>query len=165
MEIVIRRVEPGDYKAVQQIFAHPSVSRGTLQLPFPSEDMWKKRLEELGDDRYSLVACVKGEVVGSGGLDLFPKSPRRRHAAHLGLVVHHKWQAKGVGTALMKALIDVADNWLNLSRLELTVFVDNKHAVKLYKRLGFTIEGTHKKFALRDGKLADAYFMARVQTR
>ncbi|HYL87889.1 MAG TPA: GNAT family N-acetyltransferase [Burkholderiales bacterium] len=106
MKIEIRRAEPGDYKAAQQLHAQPKALSGTLQLP-----------------------CVKGEVVGVGGLDLFPKSPRRRHAAHIGLAVHDKWHAQGVGTALMKALIDVADNWLNLSRLELTVFVDNEPAV------------------------------------
>ena len=98
-----------------------------------------------------------------GGLDLFPKSPRRRHAGHIGLAVHDKWHAKGVGTALMQALIDVADNWLNLSRIELTVFTDNRAALKLYKKLGFVIEGTHKKYAFRDGKYADVYGMAPVR--
>jgi L-phenylalanine/L-methionine N-acetyltransferase len=163
MNIEIRRVEPGDYKAVCEIHAQPNALRGTLQLPFPSEEMWKKRLEGSGDERYMLVACIEGEIVAMGGLDLFPKSPRRRHAAHIGLAVHDKWQAKGVGTALMKALIDVADNWLNLSRLELSVFTDNEPALKLYKKLGFVVEGTHKKFAFRDGEHVDAYTMARVR--
>jgi putative acetyltransferase len=163
VEIVIRRVEPGDYKAVQQIFAQRNVLRGTLQLPFPSEEMWRKRLEGVGDERYSLVAAVAGEIVGMGGLDLFPASPRRRHAGYVGLVVHEKWHAKGVGTALMNALIEVADNWLGLSRLELTVFVDNEPAVKLYRKLGFVVEGTHRKFALREGEHVDCYVMARVR--
>ena len=163
MKIEVRRVEPGDYKAVQQIFAQPNVLRGTLQVPFPSEEMWKKRLEAQGDDRYTLVACIEGEIVGMGGFDLFPASPRRRHAGYVGLIVDEKWHAKGVGSALMQALIDVADNWLNLSRLELTVFTDNEPAVKLYKRLGFAIEGTHRKFAFRDGEFVDAYVMARVR--
>ena len=163
MNIEIRRAEPGDYKAVQQVHAQANALRGTLQLPFPSEDMWKKRLEGMGDDKLALVACVEGEIVAMGGLDLFPKSPRRRHAGHIGLAVHDNWQAKGVGTALMKSLIDLADNWLNLSRLELTVFADNEPAVKLYKKLGFEIEGTHRKYAFRDGVFVDAYSMARVR--
>lgn len=163
MDIEIRRAEPGDYKAVQQVHAQPNALRGTLQLPFPSEEMWKKRLEGMGDEKYALVACVEGQIVAMGGLDLFPKSPRRRHVGHIGLAVHDKWHAKGVGTALMKALIDVADNWLNLSRLELTVFTDNEPAVKLYKKLGFVVEGTHRKYAFRDGNYADVYAMARVR--
>lgn len=162
MKIEIRRAEPGDYKAAQQVHAQPNALRGTLQLPFPSEEMWKKRLEGMTDD-YALVACIEGEVVAMGGLTLFPKSARRRHVGYIGLAVHDKWQAKGVGTALMQALIDLADNWLNLSRLELTVFVDNAPAIKLYKKLGFDIEGTHRKFAFRDGEYADGYTMARVR--
>jgi putative acetyltransferase len=163
MNIEIRRVEPSDYKAVQQVHAQPNALRGTLQLPFPSEEMWKKRLEGFGDERYALVACIEGEIVAMAGLELFAKWPRRRHAGHIGLAVHDKWQSKGVGTALMKALIDVADNWLNLSRLELTVFTDNQPAVKLYQKLGFVVEGTHKKFAFRDGEYVDVYAMARVR--
>lgn len=163
MKIEIRRAEPADYKAVQQVHAQPNALRGTLQLPFPSEEVWKKRLEEATEGMYALVACVEGEVVAMAGLHLFPKSPRRSHAGHVGLVVHDNWQSKGVGTALMQALIDLADKWLNLSRLELTVFTDNEPALKLYKKLGFAIEGTHRKYAFRDGAYADAYSMARVR--
>ena len=159
----IRRAEPGDYKAVQQVHAQPNALRGTLQLPFPSEEMWKRRLEGIGEERYALVACVEGEIVAMGSLDLFPKTPRRRHAGHIGIAVHDKWQAKGVGTALMEALIDLADNWLNLSRLELTVFADNEPALKLFRKLGFEIEGSHRKYAFRDGLYVDSYTMARVR--
>lgn len=67
MNIQIRRAEPGDYKAVQQVHAQPKALSGTLQLPFPSEEKWKKRLEEIGDGRYALVACVEGEVVAMAG--------------------------------------------------------------------------------------------------
>lgn len=163
MKIEIRRVEPGDYKAVQQVHATPKSLLGTLQLPFPSEEMWKKRLEEMNEQSYALVACVESEVVAMGGLNLFTKSPRRRHVGYVGIAVHDDWQAKGVGSALMKALIDVADNWLNLSRLELDVFVDNEPALRLYKKLGFVVEGTQKKHSFRDGEFVDSYRMARVR--
>ena len=163
MNIEIRRAEPGDYKALQQVHAQPKAMRGTLQLPFPSEDMWKKRLEGIGDDMHALVACVEGEIVAMAGLHLFPKSPRRRHVGYVGMAVHDKWHAKGVGTALMKALIDLADNWLNLSRIELNVYTDNEPALRLYRKLGFEIEGTQKKYAFRDGEYVDSYCMARVR--
>jgi len=79
------------------------------------------------------------------------------------MAVHDTWHAKGVGTTLMKALIDLADNWLNLARLELNVYTDNEPALRLYKKLGFEIEGTQKKYAFRDGSYVDAYAMARVR--
>src|SRR5688572_1014392 len=40
MKIEIRRVEPGDHKAVQHVHAQPKAVWGTLQLPFPSEEEW-----------------------------------------------------------------------------------------------------------------------------
>ncbi|HHN9732073.1 TPA: hypothetical protein ACP7RT_003282, partial [Escherichia coli] len=45
----------------------------------------------------------------------------------------------------------------------LTVFVDNAPAIKVYKKYGFEIEGTGKKYALRNGEYVDAYYMARVK--
>jgi putative acetyltransferase len=64
VKIEIRRVEPDDYKALQQIHAQPKAVWGTLQLPFPSEALWKKRLSESGDKIYGLVTSVDGELVG-----------------------------------------------------------------------------------------------------
>jgi putative acetyltransferase len=163
MDIQIRRVEPGDYKAVQQIFTQPKSMRETLQLPYPSEEMWKERLAKSAPDHFGLVACVEGQIVGTLVLHPASTSPRRRHAGTFGMAVHDDWQSKGVGTALLKAAIDIADNWLNLSRLELAVYADNEPGVRLYKRFGFEIEGTHKKYAFRDGEFVDAIAMARVR--
>ena len=59
-------------------------------------------------------------------------------------------------------LVDVADNWLNLRRLELTVYVDNEPAIRLYKKFGFEIEGTRRADAFRDGVYVDSYAMARL---
>jgi putative acetyltransferase len=164
MAITIRRTEPSDYEAIQQIFSGPEVIRGTLQLPFPSIELWRKRLAEPPEGLFSLVACVdNGEVVGNLGLHTFPNHPRRRHAGQIGMAVRDDWQGKGVGTALMQAAIDLADNWLNLTRLELEVFIDNKPAIQLYKKSGFTIEGTLARFAYRDGQYVDVYKMARLR--
>ncbi|NNM31356.1 MAG: GNAT family N-acetyltransferase, partial [Akkermansiaceae bacterium] len=72
-------------------------------------------------------------------------------------------QGQGAGNALMAAAIDLADNWLRIVRLELTVFTDNEPAIALYRKWGFEIEGTHRKYGLRAGELVDTHAMARVQ--
>jgi putative acetyltransferase len=65
----------------------------------------------------------------------------------------------------MSAMVDLADNWLNVSRLELTVYTDNVRAIALYRKFGFAIEGTHKAYALRNGEYVDAHFMARLKAK
>lgn len=164
MTVTIRRTEPSDYEAVQRILASPKVVWGTLQLPFPSIEQWRKRLAEPPEGLFSLVACVENnEVVGQLALQTFPNRPRRRHVGQIGMAVRDDWQGKRVGTALMQAAIDLADNWLNLTRLELEVFVENTPAIRLYEKCGFTIEGTLVDFAFRDGQYVDTYIMARLR--
>lgn len=163
MTITVRHIEPSDYEAVYKIFCGPKATRGTLQVPYPSAEAWRKKIAEPPEGLYSLVACVDGEVVGQCGLHTAPNRPRRRHVGEIGMAVRDDWQGKGVGTAMMQALIDLADNWVNLSRLELEVFTDNEPAVKLYQKFGFTIEGTGSKYGFRDGQYVDVYFMARLR--
>jgi putative acetyltransferase len=164
MTITIRRVEPSDYEALQRIYAGPKAVWGTLQLPFPSVEQWRKRLAEPIEEVFSLVACTENEVIGQLSLNTFPTRPRRRHVGQIGMAVRDDWQGKGVGTALMKAVVDLSDNWLNLIRLELEVYTDNVPAIRLYEKFGFAIEGTLVRFAFRDGNYVDAYEMARLRT-
>lgn len=164
MQINIRRAEPEDYEAVYRIFTGPKVIWGTLQLPFPSKELWKTRLAEPPEGFISLVACVgEDELVGHLGLHTNPNQPRRHHAAGIGMSVRDDWQGKRVGTALMHAAIDLADNWLNLYRLELGVYTDNIPAIRLYEKFGFVIEGTMVDYAFRDGRYVDTYTMARLR--
>ena len=164
MPITIRHVEPSDYEAIHKIFTGPKATWGTLQIPFPSAEMWRKRLAEPPEGLYFLVACVDDEVVGQIGLHTSPNRPRRRHVGEIGMAVRDDWQGKGVGTALMQAAIELADNWLNLSRLELEVYTDNEPAVRLYQKFGFKIEGTAVQYAFRDGQFVDSYRMARLRS-
>jgi putative acetyltransferase len=109
------------------------------------------------------VAEVDGVVVGNLGLHAASTSPRRKHAASIGMSVHDDWHHRGVGSALMRAALDIADNWHNYVRLELTVYTDNAAALALYRKFGFAIEGTLVDYAFRDGRYVDAYTMARLR--
>ena len=162
-QVSVRHAEPEDYEALHRIFSGPKAVAGTLQLPLPSAEAWRKRLAEPPEGLFSLVACVEGEVVGSLGLETAPTRPRMRHVGSIGMAVRDDWQGRGVGTALMGAALDLADNWLNLTRIELRVYVDNSAAVALYKKFGFEIEGTHHRLAFRDGEYVDAYSMDRLR--
>jgi putative acetyltransferase len=159
----IRRAEPDDSSAIYEMFGSPKVFAGTLQLPYPSRELWRQRLADPGDGTYNLVAIVGDSVVGMISVITFPTRPRRRHVGSIGISVHEEWQGKGVGAALMSAGLDLADNWLNLTRLELEVYADNESAIKLYERCGFELEGTLRQHAFRDGRYVDSHMMARLR--
>ncbi len=162
-DYTVRRLQPGDYLSVYEIFCGSRVVWGTLQVPYPSAEMWRQRLAEPPEGSYQLAALAGDELVGQLGIDTFPRNPRRRHAARLGMAVRDDWQGKGVGTALMQAAIDLADQWLNVSRLELEAYTDNEPAVRLYKKFGFVVEATLVAYAFRDGRYVDTYAMARLR--
>lgn len=162
MTITVRALEPDDYEALHAVFSGPHAVRGTLLLPFRSLDQTRARFAELSRNCYQLVGCVDGEVVGTVALEV-QDHPRRRHVGHLGLVIRDDMRGRGVGSALLREAVDLADNWLNLVRLELEVWTDNHHAIRLYRKFDFVIEGTHRCWAYRDGAMIDAHMMARVR--
>ena len=161
--ITVRRAEPSDFEGICETFRDESAYSGTLQLPYPSAELWRKRLAEPKLDEPMLVAFVDGQMAGNAGLHRTAVSPRRAHAMLLGMAVRSECQGRGVGSALMAAVLDIADNWLHVFRLELTVFVDNERAIALYRKNGFEVEGTHKAYALRAGRYADTLSMARIK--
>jgi putative acetyltransferase len=155
MNLTIRRAEPGDYESIAHILTGPRVIWGTLQTPYPSVEQWRKKLAEPLEGLYSLVGTIDSEVIGEISLHAFPNRPRRSHVAELGMIVRDDWQGKGIGTQLMQAAVDLADKWLNIQRLELSVYPDNEPAVRLYKKFGFQIEGR---------QYVDTLIMARLRT-
>lgn len=165
MEVEIRRGEIEDHEDLYHIHCQPKAIEGTLQLPFPSKAMWKNRISQSPEENTFLVAVVDGQVVGSIELQVHRRSPRRMHAANIGMTVRDDLHGKGIGTKLLEAILDLCDNWMNLRRIELEVFTDNHEAIKLYKKNGFIKEGTHKDYAFKNGRYCDVFSMARIVAR
>lgn len=162
MEIKVRHVHSEDYHSVHQIMLSDRAIRGTMRLPFQSVDHTRSRLEPV-EGATKLVAYAGDEVIGYCELMTFPNVPRHRHVGEIEMIVTHEaWRGKGVGRVLMQAMIDLADNWLQLSRLCLTVWTTNTVAVELYQEFGFALEGTMPGYVFCEGKYLDAHIMGRL---
>lgn len=165
MEFSIRAVAPDDTRAVATILADPSVMLGTMRLPFVPEALVAERtVAEPG--LYRLVAVSGTDVVAYSQMCTFPNTPRHNHVGEIDLIaVLSRFQHKGVGKALTNAMLDLADNWLQLERTSLLVWSDNTRAIALYEAFGFEIEGTLRRYARRPGGFADAHMMGRIANR
>ncbi|GMA62031.1 GNAT family N-acetyltransferase [Alicyclobacillus fastidiosus] len=86
---------------------------------------------------------------------------RNRHNVYLVIGILQQFAGRGVGTALFTEM----EKWarqVGVHRLELTVMTHNIAGVSLYKKMGFTIEGTAKDTLLVDGNYVDEYYMAKI---
>lgn len=160
-EIVLRAGRLDDAEALTELFNLPGVRYGTLRQPFQSIEKTRKAIENRGPNDISIVSEWRGKIVANGGL--YRRAGRQSHVADLAISVHDGLAGKGVGSHLLAALIDAADNWHDIRRIELNVFTDNLAAIRLYEKFGFEREGTLRNDAYRDGKYVDAYVMGRLR--
>ncbi|WP_394143795.1 GNAT family N-acetyltransferase [Vibrio atypicus] len=161
MEIIIRPTLASDAAALCEVYSQPLAQRETLQLPKPSVTMWTQRLENIPTGVYSYVAEVDGKVVGNIGFH-HSQRPRTSHCASFGIGIHDDYHGLGIGSKLIETIIELADNWLQIKRIQLEVNTDNEKAIACYKKFGFEIEGECKAGSFRDGEYINTYYMARV---
>lgn len=167
MEYIIRPACIEDARGINALRRMPGVMENILGIPSEPLKRNEEYLNTMSPNNHQFVAVATDEngqqtVIGTAGLNVNPNQ-RLRHTATIGIMIHKDYQNMGVGKKLMETLLDVADNWLMLVRIELTVFVDNERAIHLYKKLGFETEGTLRKAAIRNGVYVDEYIMSRIR--
>ncbi len=159
--LVLRDLRAEDAVALTDLSNLPGYRRNTLRPPFQTVAETRAYIERPSPGGVRIAALLEGTLVGSAGLERF--QGRRSHAGEIGLGVHDDHVSHGIGTAILIALLDSADDWLGLVRVQLTVFADNDGAVRLYERNGFVTEGRMRAASLRAGRLEDVLLMARVR--
>jgi len=108
----------------------------------------------------ALVVEVGGEVMGFGTLRT-PERTRARFVADLAVTLHDKAPDRA-GQAMLEALLELAERWLGVLRLQTTVPVDDKRGIALLRDHGFAIEGVARAATLRNGELVDVFYAARI---
>ncbi len=168
MEYYIRPVKQGDAAGINALRRMPGVFENTMGLPSEREEHNAAQIAALDHaSQHAFVAAVRADdgeerVIGHAMLTVY-SNPRARHSGGIGIMVHRDYQGQGVGTRLLETLLDMADNWLMLVRVELGVYADNERAIRLYKRLGFEREGIKRMAAIRSGRYEDELMMARIR--
>lgn len=112
---------------------------------------WKK-----SENSGMFVGILNGEFAGFIALTSGP-SPRTTHRAALVMGVRQAYHGKNVGSSLMRKAETFAKE-VGITRLELTVVEHNERALRLYKKMGFTLEGTrHHSLLINDTYVNELY--------
>jgi len=109
-----------------------------LNLTLEDEKDYIKEMNER-DDRFFIVAREDDKIVGAL---TFISSPyeRYKHQGDLSMSVDKSHWGRGIGSSLIKFLIDWGEN-NGLKRIELRVDINNDRAINLYRKFGFREEG------------------------
>ena len=127
---------------------------------FPGDDPWSAQAfrSELaaGHNHYFTARDDADALIGYAGVALLGTSVAPEAEVHT-IGVDPSAQRGGIGGALLAELLLVADKWGGPVFLE--VRTDNEPAIALYRREGFEIVGTRKRYYQPSG--ADAFTMRR----
>src|SRR2546423_1016104 len=92
--------------------------------------------------------------------DVLPKPrPAMRHSGVLDMGIIEGYRGRGIGRSLMRTTLEAAKA-KGMTRIELTVRVDNPVAKRLYEALGFIVEGLCRRHMRIKGEYHDSYLMA-----
>lgn len=112
-------------------------------------------------DLCQFVALNGDDVVG--WCDVLPVvGQARAHVGTYGIGVLPDCRGRGIGTRLTEATLAKALT-KGLTRIELTVRVDNTGAIALYERFGFVVEGRNRDAFRVDARDYDTWSMALVR--
>lgn len=105
-----------------------------------------------------LLAYSGNKLVGDSDLEL--KEKVEKHVGSLGIAVLKDFRTKGVGSLLMKKVIEESvKNLKGLKIIELWVFGNNPIAKKVYEKFGFKEYGRLPKGVSHKGQLVDRVHM------
>jgi ribosomal protein S18 acetylase RimI-like enzyme len=126
------------------------------------DDVVRKTILDLEDSRrgHYLVAEHGSEIVGHAFLETLPLAVTS-HVVRLTIAVHEGHQRRGIGRALMNALLQWARSTPSVDKVELQVRSTNEPAIALYRSLGFVEEGRKtKRLKIGPGHYIDDVYMA-----
>ncbi len=144
-KVVFRYPNGGDFDAVWNFACELVVEDTFVELSGkpPAKDEEKAWFEGVLDaiksgSKIHVSVLVDGTYAGNG--EVRRGKNRHYHVGEIGLSLSPAYRDEGIGTELLKALIDESKR-LGLRLLTINCFENNPRALHVYKKLGFTTLG------------------------
>jgi phosphinothricin acetyltransferase len=133
----------------------------TIETELRTPDERRQWLLARGPRHPVVVAASEGRIVGWGSLNSFNPRPVYDSVADFSVYVERSWRGKGVGRALLDALIEKA-RALGYHKLVLAAFPFNELGMRLYERAGFRQVGVYTEQGFVDGRWIDIVIMEKL---
>lgn len=162
--VAIRTARGGDAVGVIALNRHlTSWEFSLVELDETSGDVQELATEiekAVSDPQHLRLVAIGGESI-VGTLDFAAPGKRRiRHRGRFGIAIAAEWRGRGIGTALINAMISWARGHPHIEKIRLGVLAKNTRAITLYERLGFAEEARRAgEFVLGDGTYCDDVMM------
>ncbi|MFH1193046.1 MAG: GNAT family protein [Candidatus Jorgensenbacteria bacterium] len=134
------------------------LSRGpSKKLTLEEERKWIKSIPKLKDQKHFSICTFGGTHIGGIG---FKTIDTLNRYAEIAITIGDKryWNKK-LGTDAMRTLINWGFKEFKLHRIELEVYEYNARGIKLYRRLGFKLEGKMRERVRWGGRYHDVFQM------
>lgn len=163
--IRLRSVEKEDLDSFMVWVNDPEVTFGlSLYLPISSweEEEWFASLSKRPQAERPLAVEMRDgddwKLIGNLG---YHQIDNVAHAGEVGIMIGEKsiW-GQGYGTEAMRLLLKHGFETLNLNRIFLRVYAENKRAIRTYEKVGFVHEGRMREALFKHGSYQDLLFMS-----
>lgn len=154
-EVTVRDAGPDDASAVAAIYNSGIDSRqATFETRHRTARDMAGQIRATTPRHAFLVAELGGQVVGWAATSPYSARPVYDGVAEYSVYVDAGVHGRGVGTALLAALLDRA-RASGLHKVTSRVFPENAASLALAERFGFRVVGTHRAHARLDGRWRD----------
>jgi len=164
MTVAVRPAVLADIPAITRVYAH-AVDHGTasFELTAPDQGEMTRRFNELTTGGFPyLVAVIDGTVVGFAYAGPYRARPAYRFTVENSVYVAHDSHRRGVGKALLDALIEASTE--KGFRLMVAVIGDSNQAasIGLHEAAGFKHAGVFENIGYKFDRWLDTVLMQRA---
>lgn len=146
------------------VFVTDSIDEGDLYISIQTKPTWEEELDWHANKLVEIetgktvvcVAEVDGHIVGNSSVT--KRSGVQSHVGDLGISIHKDFRELGLGTEMMRVLIDQSRK-MGLKLIQLSAYSDNVRAIHVYKKIGFKEVGRIPKAFFKWEKYFDEIIM------
>ena len=157
VDYVIDQMDAGDWEQVRSIYLEGiATGHTTFENDAPSWEKWDAGHLEIA----RLVARQGDRVLGWAALSPVSKRGAYRGVAELTISVGEESRGRGIGRALLEALIETSER-NEIWTLQAAIFPENTASVKLHLRCGFREVGRRERIGKLNGAWRDTLLFER----